>query len=146
MSPLFDELSPDSLTDLYEALDRYEPKILGIIQNGGALTPTERRRVDHAIIDASVDAMGPDFEPTPKSERLGDLVYASRAVVPLRNREIPGWGTRKKGDPPNPDPYRDGGAANGYGPRPHPVVAEAPPIPDERPDVQPDEDAPGVDD
>lgn len=145
MSPLFDELPPESLADLYEALDRYEPKILDIIRSGGELTAAERTRVDDAIIDASVSAMGPDFEPTPKSERLGDLVYASRDLVPLRNDELPP-STWKKGDPLIGDPYGDGGAANGYGPRPDLVTPETAASADERPDAQPDAAAPGADD
>ncbi|HEY0189388.1 MAG TPA: hypothetical protein VGC67_18035 [Cellulomonas sp.] len=118
MTPIFDGLPPQSLAELYELLDTYEPKILAIIRSGADLTPTERRRVDHAIMDASVAAMGPDFEETPDHLRLYDLVGETRALVPLRNDEIPDRGIWKKGDPPTGDPYGDGGAANGYGPRP----------------------------
>ena len=132
MSTIFDGLSPDETQDLYDALAEFEPKILGIIQSGGSLTPSERLRVDHAIMDASVGAMGPDFEPTPTSERLHELVYTTRHLVPRRNQEIPGWGTWKKGDPrPSGGMYRDGGTANGYGPRLHPEEPEAGTIPGE---------------
>lgn len=126
---IFDELPPDDLATLYDLLSRWEPKILGIIQSGSDLTPAERQRVDRAIMYESVEVMTPDFDVTPEHDRMHDLVRATRALVPLRSNEInrPYW---RKGMPPSSDPLGDGGAANGYGPRPHNVPPDQWPPPD----------------
>lgn len=126
---IFDELPPDDLATLYDLLSRWEPKILGIIRSGSDLSPAERERVDDAIMDESVAVMTPDFKITPEHDRMHDLVRATRALVPLRSSEIkrPYW---RKGMPIPQDHYGDGGAANGYGRRPHDVPPEEWPPPD----------------
>ncbi len=125
---LFDELPPDDLATLYEVLSRREPKILGIIQSGGDLSPAERERVDGALMEESVAVMTADFHVTPEHDRMHDLMRATRALVPLRFDELPPT-TWRPGMPLTGDPLGDGGAANGYGPRPHDVPPDQwPPV------------------
>ncbi len=115
---LFDELGSAACDRLKEILDRREPKILGLIRAGSSLTPAERERIDDAIVAESISLMATGWRRTVESEALRPLIQATRALVPLRTTELPGWGKYDKTQRPTGDPYQDGAAADGYGPHP----------------------------
>ncbi len=115
---IFDDLGPEWVARLDHILERREPKILGLLRAGAELSASERERIDDAIIDENVALMSPERRLTVESEAVRSLLAATRRLVPRRRSELPDRHAFEDGRRPPGDPYLDGGAESGYGPRP----------------------------
>lgn len=118
--PVFDAMGPDWVARLYTILDRHEPKILGMIQRGDRLAAVQLERIGTALINESICLMTPEGRMTEESEQMRWLFSAVNRIAPYNDHDLPNYGIPWDRTKPidHSDPYGDGGAAAGWGPRP----------------------------